>query len=261
MARIMVVKLGGKSLEGEAGYSSLGRAIKALTDVQVVVVHGGGAEISDALRAANREPVFVDGLRVTTPDDMAIVERVLSQEINVRIADILQRTGLAVCRLSGKSESLFIVKKWLRDGRDLGCVGEIVRVHPEVVRRALDRCEVPVISPISADANGQTYNVNADTAAGAMAGALDCSDLIYFTDVPGVRVGDHVASTLTTDEAQRAIELKVIHGGMVAKVESAFSAITAGVPRVHISAWQGDDTLLRIASGEYDFGTAVIKAD
>lgn len=261
MARILVVKLGGKSLEGEAGYSSLGRAIKALTDVQVVVVHGGGAEISEALRAADREPVFVDGLRVTTPDDMVIVERVLSQDINRRIADILQRSGLAVCRLSGKSDALFIVKKWLRDGHDLGRVGEIVQVSPSVVLDVLGRQEVPVISPISADADGVTFNVNADTAAGALAGSLACSDLIYFTDVPGVRVGDHVASTLTTAEAQRLIEFKIIHGGMVAKVESAFSAIASGVPRVHISAWQGDDTLLRIASGDYDFGTAVSKGD
>lgn len=261
MSRLIVIKLGGKSLEGEAGYASLGRAIHALTDVQVVIVHGGGAEISAALRLACREPIFIDGLRVTTPEDMVIVERVLSQEINGRIADILQRSGVAVCRLSGKTESLFIVKQWLRDGHDLGCVGEIVEVNPQVVLTHLERHEVPLISPVSADSSGQTYNVNADTAAGALAGALSCNDLIYFTDVPGVRVGDHVASTLTMTEAQRLIEFKVIHGGMVAKMESAFAAIAAGVPRVHISAWHGDDTLSRIVSGTYDFGTAVTRAD
>jgi acetylglutamate kinase len=259
MKKTVLIKLGGKSLEGEEGYLSLGRAIKLVADANVVVVHGGGAEISQALKAANRQPVFIDGLRVTTPEDVTIVERVLSEDVNSRIAGYFQQSGLQVCRLSGKSRSLLIVEKWLRNGQDLGCVGQVVKVHPQAVLDALQQQRTPVISPISADVHGETYNVNADSAAAALAGSLQCSDLIYFTDVAGVQVNGKVAPVLTLTKARDLIEKGIIHGGMTAKLESAFAALAAGVGRVHISAWQGDATLRRILDGEYDFGTAVVS--
>jgi len=255
----VVIKLGGKALEGEEGFVSLGRAIRALDDAEVIVVHGGGAEISEALRRANRQPVFIDGLRVTTIEDMEIVEKVLSDDVNRRIAGYLQQTGLSVCRLSGKSRSLLLVEKLMHHGRDLGCVGQVQSVDPRVVIEALEKKQVPVISPISADRNGRTYNVNADSAAAAIAGSLACSDLIYFTDVAGVQVDGTVAAALTRAEARRLMAQRIVHGGMTAKMESAFAALDAGVQRVHICAWRGEETLEKILSGRYDFGTAVVQ--
>jgi len=257
--RTILIKLGGQALEGVEGYLSLGRAIRSLANVAVMVVHGGGAEISKALRQADRQPVFIDGLRVTTPEDMEIVEKVLSDEVNGRIAAYLQQAGVAVCRLTGKTRSLLIVEKLLRDGRDLGCVGQVRSVNPRVLIEILERKQVPVISPISADAAGHTYNVNADSAAAALAAAMACSDLIYFTDVPGVQVEGKPVSSLSLAEARRLIHQRIIHGGMVAKMESAFHALAAGVERVHISTWHGDETLQQISSGQYDFGTAVVR--
>ncbi len=259
MKKTVLLKLGGKSLEGEEGYLSLGRAIKMAPEVDVIVVHGGGAEISQALKAANRQPVFIDGLRVTTPEDMEIVEKVLSENVNGRIAGYLQQSGLQVCRLSGKSRALLVVEKWLRNGQDLGCVGQVIAVHPQAVLEALQQNRTPVISPISADKLGVTYNVNADSAAAALAGSLQCGDLIYFTDVAGVQDHGNVFPILTMENARCLMEKGIIHGGMTAKMESAFAALAAGVGRVHISAWQGDTTLRRILDGDYDFGTAVVR--
>jgi acetylglutamate kinase len=259
MERTVLIKLGGRSLEGEVGFASLGRSVQSLRDVRLVIVHGGGAEISRALRDAHREPLFIDGLRVTTPEDMEIVEQVLSERINGRIGQFLQQAGVTVCRLSGKSDGLLLVEKWIRNGRDLGLVGKIVRVRPNVIHAALDKNQIPLISPISADRQGLSYNVNADSAAAAIAAAVGCSDLIYFTDVPGVQVEGRLVESLTVPQAKELIEKKIIHGGMVAKMESVFEALRAGVPRVHISAWQGDHTLAQILSGRYSFGTALSK--
>ncbi len=252
-----LLKLGGRSLEGEAGYASLGRAMRKLHGCKVAIVHGGGAEISAALKAAQREAVFVDGLRVTSPQDMAIVEQILSQTVNQRIAGYLRAQGVAVQRLSGKSDSMLTVVPLLRHGRSLGCVGEVVDVNPEPVRQAWLHDQVPVISPVSTDATGQSYNVNADAAAGALAGRLQCDDLIYFTDVPGVQVEGEVLMEISVAAAEKLIVDGVITGGMVAKMESAFAAIRAGVGRVHITNWQGDGTLVDLLERAEAQGTAV----
>lgn len=255
----VLLKLGGRSLEGEEGYASLGRAIRKLHNCKVAIVHGGGAEISAALKATQREPVFVDGLRVTPPRDMAIVEQVLSQTVNQRIAGFLKAQGLAVQRLSGKSDCMLMVVPLVRNGQSLGRVGEVVDVNPEPVRQAWLHDYVPVISPVSTDAYGQSFNVNADSAAGALAGRLQCEDLIYFTDVPGVQANGEVLSDISVAAAEKLISDGVISGGMVAKMESAFAAITAGVGRVHITNWQGDDTLIQLLERAQAPGTAVHK--
>lgn len=269
MRRRVVIKIGGNAFEnpdgresgtgGPSGLAELGRAIVSLPGHDFILVHGGGAEISRALRAARREPVFVDGLRLTTADDMAVVERVLSEDINSRIASVLEHNGVNCRRLSGKSSGLFTVEPLRRNGRDLGFVGRIVRVNPEPVLGPLAEGRVPVISPVSADAHGRAYNVNADSAAAALAGAVACPDLIYFTDVPGVRSGGRILSRLSVSEIGELIEAKTIQGGMIAKLESAGEALSLGVQRVHIGQWQGEKTLDQLLADQPTSGTTVYQ--
>ncbi len=253
----IVLKIGGRAFESEAGYKSLAKSQKKSKDAEFIIVHGGGVEISQALKSANRETVFVDGLRVTTAEDIEIVEQVLSGTINDRIAACLATNGVACRRMSGKTDSLFLVEPLKRNGRDLGFVGRIKSVNAKPVLESLQDNQVPVISPISGDEAGNSYNVNADSAAAAIAIGAECTDLVYFTDVPGVKVADRVLRNLNLKEAQKLIYLGTIKEGMVAKLESAFEALKRNVPRVHITSWHGDNTLADIIDNKSDSGTTI----
>jgi len=138
-----------------------------------------------------------------------------------------------------------------------GYVGTIRRVNPAVVLAALKEGQVPVISPISADEQGASYNVNADSAAAALAAAARCTDLVFITDVPGVLVNDEIQPSLTVKQAQSLIADGAIKGGMVAKLESAFEALEQKVPRVHIIQWQGPETLTNIGGRKSMTGTVI----
>ena len=253
----ILIKIGGRAFEGEKGFRDLASAIKACQKTGIIIVHGGGAEISQALKDANRETTFIDGIRVTRAEDIKIVEDVLSGIINQRIASWLSKNGVPCTRLSGKTQGLFLVEPLSRGGRDLGYVGKIKQVNATVVLETLRKGQVPVVSPISADKNGQSYNVNADSAAAALAGAAECTDLVFVTDVPGVRLGDTICRILTIQQAEDLIADGTIKGGMVAKMESAFEALNSQVPRVHIIQWQGAQTLQEIIHQQCNTGTTV----
>ena len=255
----ILLKIGGQAFDDRQGFQELSKAILTLRDTETVIVHGGGAEISRALRKANREPVFIDGFRVTTQQDIDIVEHVLSNTVNNRIAQTLENNGFACERLSGKSDDLFLVHPFQRKGHDYGFVGEIVQVNPEGVEKALANKKLPVVSPVSGDAQGNSYNVNADSAAAALASALKVDDLIFFTNVPGVRIKNKIISSMTTSMAETWIQEGEITGGMVAKMESVTLALGKGVQRIHIVQWQGADTLLKILYDSVPFGTTITK--
>ena len=246
MTTRVLIKIGGRAFEGQEGFVSLAKAIKTTDHTQVIIVHGGGTEISQALKEAHRETVFVDGIRLTPAEDIEIVEDVLSGRINKRIADVLSENGISCRRLSGKTDHLITVKPLIRQGRTLGYVGEIQHVNPKPVFDSLESGQVPVVSPISADRDGNSYNVNADSAAAALAVAVQCSDLVYLSDVPGVCTQDTVLRSLTIRQARRLMSDGTITGGMVAKIESACDALNGRVNRVHITRWHGPDTLRNI---------------
>ncbi len=254
----ILIKIGGRAFEDERGFRELAEAIKSSKKVEVIIVHGGGAEISQALKDAGRQTEFIDGIRVTRAADIKIVEEVLSGTVNQRISSWLEANGVPGMRLSGKTEGLFIVEPLARDGRDLGFVGKIKQVNPAVVIEAIQSGRVPVISPISANEKGESYNVNADSAAAALAAGAGCTDLVFITDVPGVLVDDQTRAVLTVKEAQTLIADGIIKGGMVAKMESAFEALDQNVPRVHIIQWQGPHTLRNIIQGKSKSGTTII---
>ncbi len=257
----ILIKIGGRAFEGEAGFRELAQAIRKNPEAEIIIVHGGGAEISQALKAAGRESVFVDGMRVTHAEDVKIVEAVLSGAINQRIAGWLSRHGVRCRRMSGRTDGLLIAEPLLtRGGKSMGFVGKIVKVDAAVALQALADREVPVISPISGDARGQSYNINADSAAAALAAGAGCTDLVFVTDVPGVMIGEAIRPALKVAEARALIARGAITGGMVAKMESAFEALEGSVPRVHVIQWQGPETLGRIVAGEMIPGTSIQHA-
>jgi acetylglutamate kinase len=253
----VLMKIGGKAFDGRAGFEELAGGIKQNSTVEFIVVHGGGAEISEALKAARRETRFIDGIRVTQAEDIRIVEEVLSGRVNARIAAYLSDQGVPCVRLSGKTEGLFLVKPLVRGGQDYGFVGEIVHVNPAAVWTSLQGGEVPIVSPISADESGQSFNVKSDNAAASLAVGAQCTDLIYFTDVPGVQVDGRRCPSLSVQEAQDLIADGTAKGGMVAKLRSAFEALDGNVPRVHILQWQGPETLKEVVDGECRTGTTL----
>jgi acetylglutamate kinase len=257
----ILIKIGGRAFDGEEGFRELAQGIKETPGAEVVIVHGGGAEISQALKAAGRETVFVDGMRVTQAADVTIVESVLSGAINERIAGWLSKNGVCCRRMSGKTQGLLIAEPLLaRGGKSMGFVGRIVKVNAAVALDALAKKEVPVVSPISGDTQGQSYNVNADSAAAALAAAAHCSDLVFITDVPGVMVGEKTLERLTVAEAKGLIADGTISGGMVAKMESVFEALDGDVPRVHVIQWQGPETLRSIVTRKQIPGTSIHHA-
>jgi len=253
----ILIKIGGQAFEGEDGFKDLAQSIRSIQHVEIIIVHGGGTEISQALKDANRESVFIDGIRITQAKDIKIVENVLSETVNRRISGWLNENGVPCCSMSGKTERLFIVEPLRRHGHDFGFVGKIRQVNPDVVLDALKTGRVPVVSPISADERGESYNVNADSAAAALAANAQCTDLVFITDVPGVLVEERICRSLTVQKARALIANRTIKGGMVAKMESAFEALDNNVPRVHIIQWQGPSTLESILTGDFTTGTTV----
>ncbi len=255
----ILIKIGGRAFDDEQGFRELAGAIKSSPKLEVIIVHGGGAEISQALKDAGRQTEFIDGIRVTRAEDIQIVETVLSGTVNQRISSWLDTNGVASLRMSGKTQRLFVVDPLIRNGRDLGFVGKIKQVNPAVVIDAIQSGKVPVISPISANEKGASYNVNADSAAAALAAAAQCTDLVFITDVPGVLIGQQTQPSLSIADAQTLMAEGVIKGGMVAKMESAFEALNQSVPRVHIIQWQGAHTLQEVVQKQCNAGTTVRK--
>ena len=254
----ILIKIGGRAFEGEQGFRELAAAIKSSHELELIIVHGGGAEISRALNGAKREIKFIDGIRITRAEDIRIVEDVLSGTVNLRIASWLSGNGVECRRMSGKTAGLFLVEPLTRGGLNWGFVGEIKQVNVDVVQETIRARRVPVISPISADKKGQSYNVNADSAAAALAAAVRCTDLVFITDVPGVLVNDQIRPALTVQQSKALIADGTIKGGMVAKMESASEALDKNVSRVHIIQWQGTDTLQNLINLKSISGTIIL---
>ena len=259
MNKRILIKIGGRAFADEQGFKELAAAIKTLHDLELIIVHGGGAEISGALKKAKRETQFIDGIRVTRAEDIRIVEDVLSGTVNQRIAAWLSENGVACRRMSGKTANLFLVEPLTRGGLNWGYVGKIKQVDAGIVLESLKENRVPVISPISGDQKGESYNVNADSAAAALAAAAGCTELVFITDVPGVVVDEKIRPSLTVREARSLIADGRITGGMVAKMESSFEVLSQNVPRVHIIQWRGADTLEHLVKQKPVSGTVIMS--
>ncbi|HWL81925.1 MAG TPA: acetylglutamate kinase [Roseomonas sp.] len=240
--QIVVVKYGGHAMGEEESALRFGRDIALLEQMGVnpVVVHGGGPQINAMLKRLNVQSTFVNGLRVTDAQMVDVVEMVLSGTVNKQVADCITRAGAIAVGISGKDGGLIRARKLTRTYRDpdsnmekvldLGFVGEPEHVDPQVVELLIAADIVPVIAPVGVDATGQTYNINADTAAGAVAGALNASRLLMLTDVPGVLDAEKkLIPEMTVAEARAGIAEGWISGGMIPKIETCIYAIERGV--------------------------------
>lgn len=233
----VVIKYGGSAMTNEDLKASTIGDIAYLKAVGInpVVVHGGGPAINKALKIAGIEPQFKNGLRVTDKQTVETAEEVLSGLVNKSIVSEFQKHKTKAVGISGKDGLLL---EALKSPDDIGFVGEIFRVNPQIIKTLTDASFVPVISPIGTDENGETYNINADHAAVEIAIALKAAKLVFMTDIDGVRQDAEKAETLisrlTPTQIDFMIKDKSINGGMIPKVKSCARAIKSGVKSVHI---------------------------
>lgn len=259
MAKNIVVKLGGATIEQDGVIEELAADLRDLPDIFPIIVHGGGAEIGRYLELLGKEFTFVNGLRVTDGDMVEIVEMVLSGKVNKELVSRFQHSGVNALGVSGKDMGLLRAEKYREDGVDIGFVGEIVEVNTALFDLCASNHVTPVVSPISGGVNGETYNVNADHAALDIARAVACDDIVFISDVAGIHRSDgRPVRKLTPELADGLIEAGEITGGMIPKVRSALECLSYGVRRARIIAWRGAGTLRKeLASEESVFGTVV----
>jgi acetylglutamate kinase len=242
--QLFVIKYGGSAMDDDQFVDRLLRDVVFLEAVGVnpVLIHGGGKAITARMREAGLKPRFVAGLRVTDEQSIRIVEDVLDREVNPHIVEKIRSFGGKAVGLSGrrvfKAEKLPPQKDDKGGDLDLGFVGTVNQVDLAEVHQAVAEETVPVISPIGQGADGTPLNVNADVGAGALAGALNASKLIFVSDVPGLMRHpadkDSLIPTVNRDAIEKLIAEGVIEGGMIPKVESAVSALNHGVGKVHL---------------------------
>ena len=235
--KIVVVKYGGNAMTNEQLKQQVMEDIVLLwlIGIKVVLVHGGGPEISDFMERLGKQPSFVDGLRVTDQETVDIVQMVLAGKVNKTLVNLLQMKGGKAVGLSGMDGRL--IQAEIKDPR-LGFVGEITGVNIQPVLDLLEKGYIPVISTIGCDAEGNSYNINSDTATAHIAAALGAERLIMMTDIAGILRDKDDPSTLipalTVDEAVALYDVGVISGGMIPKVDCCIRAIRDGVENVVI---------------------------
>lgn len=237
--KIIVVKYGGSAMVDEQLKRQVIQDVTLLKLVgfKPVIVHGGGKEISKWVKLSGKEPEFVNGLRKTDAETMEIAEMVLNK-VNKSLVQLVEELGVKAIGISGKDGGLLKVEKKYSDGQDIGFVGEVTEVNTKIIYDMLEKDFLPIICPIGMDDKFQSYNINADDAACAIAKALDAEKLAFLTDIEGVYSNPSDASTLISElkvsDAKELIGTGFIGGGMLPKLNNCIDAIDSGVSRVHI---------------------------
>lgn len=258
-----VVKYGGAAMVDERLKAQVMQDIVLLRTVgiQPVLVHGGGKEVSEVMQRMGLQPRFAGGLRVTDAETMEIVEMVLAGTTNKGIVSLIHRAGGKAVGLSGKDGNLLVAKKLTPNGTDIGYVGEVTQVNAEVLQVLSEAGYIPVVSSVAIGEDGQSYNVNADHAAGAIAAALQAEKLIVLTDVPGVLADVHDPSSLisemTVAEAEALLREGKAESGMAPKLEACITALRAGVSRAHIIDGRLPHAILMEVFTDHGVGTMV----
>ena len=261
--KIIVVKYGGSAMIDEELKKHVIQDVTLLKLVgfKPIIVHGGGKEISRWVEKTGMQPEFVNGLRKTDAATMEIAEMVLNK-VNKSLVQMVEELGVNAIGISGKDGGLLRVEKKYSDGQDIGYVGEITEVNPKILEDLLERDFLPIVCPIGMDANYETYNINADDAACAIAQAVQAEKLAFLTDIEGVYKDPADKSTLiselTVSEARELIADGFIGGGMLPKLNNCMEAIEKGVYRVHILDGRIAHCLLLEIFTNKGIGTAIL---
>ncbi len=261
--KIIVVKYGGSAMVDEELKKHVIQDVTLLKLVgfKPIIVHGGGKEISKWVEKVGMEPEFKNGLRVTDEDTMEVAEMVLGK-VNKSLVQLVQELGVRAIGISGKDGGLLKVEKKLSKGEDIGYVGEVKEVDVKILHDLLEKDFLPIICPVGLDDNFQTYNINADDAACAIATAVHAEKLAFLTDIEGVYKDPNDKSTLiselTIEEAKGLMNDGYIGGGMLPKLQNCIDAIDAGVSRVHILDGRIAHCLLLEIFTNKGIGTAIL---
>lgn len=261
--RIIVVKYGGSAMVDEALKRSVIQDVTLLKLVgfKPIIVHGGGKEISRWVEKSGMEPKFINGLRVTDAPTMEIAEMVLNK-VNKSLVQLVEQLGVLSVGVSGKDGNLLKVEKKYSDGADIGFVGDVKEVNPKILYDLLEKDFLPIVAPIGMDDEYNTYNINADDAACAIARAVSAEKLAFLTDIEGVYKDPQDPSTLISElsvsEARELIQNGYIGGGMLPKLNNCIDAIGHGVSRVHILDGRIAHCLLLEIFTNKGIGTAII---
>ncbi|MCD7739017.1 MAG: acetylglutamate kinase, partial [Lachnospiraceae bacterium] len=261
--RIVVIKYGGSAMSDETLQRNVIKDVTLLKLVgfKPIIVHGGGKEISRWVKKVGKESTFVNGLRVTDAETMEIAEMVLNR-VNKRLVTMVQELGVKAVGVTGKDGGMIQVEKKYSDGQDIGFVGNITKVSPKLLFDLLDKDFLPIVAPLGLDDEYQTYNINADDAACAIARAVGADKLVFLTDIEGLYrdINDKTTfiSRLSATEARGLIESGIIGGGMLPKLGNCISAIEDGVNRVHILDGRIPHSILLEIFTNKGIGTAIV---
>ena len=264
--KIIVVKYGGSAMSDEELQKNVIKDVTLLKLVgfKPIIVHGGGKAISKWVNKVGKEAEFVNGLRVTDEETMEIAEMVLGR-VNKSLVSMVQELGVKAVGISGKDGGLLKVDKKYSNGQDIGFVGDIKEVDAQILYDLLENDFLPIVAPIGMDDNFDTYNINADDAACAIAKAVGADKLVFLTDVEGLYRDFNDKSTfisrLTATEADALIDSGIIGGGMLPKLNNCTSAVKNGVSRVHILDGRVPHCLLLEVFTKKGVGTAIIADD
>jgi acetylglutamate kinase len=263
----MVIKYGGSAMTDDELKKQFAEDVSLLAYVgtRPIIVHGGGPQIGRLLGRLGIESRFVKGLRVTDAQTMDVVEMVLVGKVNKDVVSLINYYGGRAVGLSGRDGDLIKARKarparLVDSDEDLGLVGEVESINAEIIDALESRGFIPVIAPVGAGPDERPFNINADTAAGAISAALGAEKFILLTDVPGVLDSDgRLISSLSEDEAQRLISEGVASGGMIPKIRCCLAAIRGGVPKAHIIDGRVPHSLLLEILTEEGVGTQIIR--
>jgi acetylglutamate kinase len=258
--KTIVIKYGGNAMIADDLQQAFAEDLVLLKYVGMhpVVVHGGGPQISQMLDELSIKSKFVAGMRVTDPPTMRVVEMVLAGEINARIVTNIQQAGGRAAGFSGKDGGLLRARRLQHEAGDLGQVGEVTAVDPGLIRAMEGNDFIPVIAPVGSSEDGESLNINADTAAGRIAEALGAEKFLLLTDVEGILDRDrNLINTLDADQARDLIQDGTIEGGMLPKIACCLQALRGGVSQVHVIDGRIKHALLLELFTDSGVGTAV----
>ncbi|MFP4698060.1 MAG: acetylglutamate kinase [Eubacteriales bacterium] len=261
----VVIKYGGSAMIDESLKMNIIKNISLmkLVGIKPIIVHGGGKDINFWMNKVDKKSQFIEGLRVTDEETMEIAEMVLSGKVNKSLVGLMYQLGMKAVGVSGKDGGMINVEKKYINGKDIGSVGLINNINTKLLDVLLENDFIPIVAPIGLDSKGESYNVNADDAACAVASAVGAEKLVFLTDVEGVLLDpndkDTLVSEMTLEKAEALIKEGVIAGGMIPKIRCCMEAVKSNVQRVHILDGRVEHSLLLEIFTNEGIGTMMVK--